>query len=89
MGLRRAGSTNSGGTPGPNCDGLFAVDMSAFAQGAWPVPACDGSPSGIPPSSPAGFLATPGTAVNVQCWGRDTRATGSFVSDGLQYVVGP
>ena len=90
MGLRRAGSTNSMGTPGgSNCDGEFSVDMNAFAQSVWVVPACDGTPSGIPPNNAAGFLMNAGTTVSVQYWGRDSLATGSFVSDGLQYVVGP
>ena len=89
MGLRRAGSTNSMGTPGPsNCDGEFSVDMNAFAQSAWVVPGCNGLPSGIPANSAAGFLTNAGTTVSVQFWGRDSIATGSFVSDGLQYVVG-
>jgi len=63
--------------------------MNAFAQNAWVVPGCDGLPSGIPPNVSAGFLGLAGTVVNVQFWGRDSQATGSFLSDGLQYVVGP
>jgi hypothetical protein len=90
MGLRRAGSTSSMGTPGgANCDGQFSIDMNAFASGQWVVPACDGSPSGFPSSSPAGFLTTVGAAVGTQFWGRDSQGTGSFVSNGLEYVVGP
>ena len=89
MGLRRAGSTNSGGTPGgANCDGSFAIDLNAFARGAWVVPACDGTPSGLPPNNPAGFLGNAGTTVFTQWWGRDSVATGSFVSDALAFTIG-
>ena len=89
QGIRRAGSTNSGGTPGPNCDGAFTIDMNAFAQGAWIVPDCAGGPSGIPPNNPAGFLTNPGTAVYGTFWGRDSVGTGSFVSDAIMYNVNP
>ena len=90
MGLRRAGPTDSMGTPGgASCDGNFAIDMNSFAQGAWVVPDCAGLPSGIPPNNQAAFLVTPGQSVFTQFWGRDSVATGSFVSDGLGYVVGP
>jgi hypothetical protein len=89
MNLRRAGPTNSKGTPGPaNCDGEFAIDMNAFALGTWIVPNCDGTPFG-PQLNAAGYLPIPGTTVSVQFWGRDSQPTGSFVSDGLQYLVGP
>jgi len=89
QGLRRAGSTNSGGTPGPNCDGAFSIDMNAFAQNAWVVPDCAGAPAGIPPSNPAAFLTNAGTSVYGQFWGRDSVGTGSFVSDGIMYFVNP
>jgi hypothetical protein len=90
MGLRRAGSTNSMGTPGPaSCDGEFSVDMNTFSMGVWVVPRCDGTPAGIPANNPAAFLSNPGITISVQYWGRDSQATGSFVSAGLQYVVGP
>jgi hypothetical protein len=89
MGLRRAGPTNSKGTPGAaSCDGEFAIDMNAFALTSWVVPNCDGTPFG-PQLNAAGYLLTPGTTVSVQFWGRDSQPTGSFVSDGLQYLVGP
>jgi hypothetical protein len=78
--LRRAGSTSSMGTPGgANCDGQFALDMNTFAQGAWSVPNCDGTPSGLPANTPAAFLTTSGQDVFTQFWGRDSVATG-FVS---------
>jgi hypothetical protein len=90
MGLRRAGSTNSGGTPGAaNCNGQFSIDMNAFAVGAWVVPNCDGTPSATPPNNPAGFLGVPGTTIHAQWWGRDSVPTGSFVSDGVSWEVGP
>ena len=90
MGLRRAGPTNSTGTPGgASCDGRFAIDMNAFAKNLWVVPDCAGAPSGLPPNSAAPFLNTPGQSVFTQFWGRDSVATGSFVSNGVQYFVGP
>jgi hypothetical protein len=90
MGLRRAGPTDSKGTPGgTNCDGLFSLDMNAFTVGAWVVPDCAGNPSGLPPNNPAGFLATPGTLIHTTYWGRDSVATGSFVSNALTYTQGP
>jgi hypothetical protein len=88
-GLRRAGSTNSKGTPGPaSCDGFFRIDMNTFASGAWLVPDCDGAPASIPPNAPAGLLTVPGTVVFGTFWGRDSAATGSFVSDGLRWTIG-
>ena len=90
MGLRRAGSTNSKGTCGPpDCSGVFTIDMNAFASGNWVVPDCAGNPTATPPNNPAAFLLTAGTQIDVQYWGRDSVATGSFVSDGLSYVQGP
>jgi len=90
MGLRRAGSTNSKGTCAPvACDGVFSVDMNAFAKGLWIVPNCAGGPSGTPANNPAAFLGVPGTKVFAQWWGRDSLASGSFVSEGLSYTVCP
>jgi hypothetical protein len=90
MGLRRAGSTNSGGGCGANnCNGVFSIDMNAFAMAAWVVPDCTGAPAGIAPNNPAAFLGTAGTMVHAQYWGRDSVATGSFVSDGVSWVIGP
>jgi hypothetical protein len=88
MGLRRAGPTNSQGTPGNNCDGAFALDMNAFAAAAWLVPDCAGNPL-QPGLNAAPYLSVPGTDVFAQFWGRDTLATGSFVSNGLTWTVGP
>jgi hypothetical protein len=77
-GLRRAGPATSGGTPG-GCDGTFAIDMNTFAKGLWPQPS----------TNPATYLLTPGQTVVCQWWGRDSVATGSLLSDALEYAVGP
>ena len=83
-GVRRGGPTNSLGSAS-GCDGVFSIDMNAFARGTWSVP-----PSGATPSyTPAAFLSQPGQDVWCQYWGRDSVATGSFVSAGIRYVVGP
>jgi hypothetical protein len=90
MGLRRAGSTNSMGTPGgANCDGFFSIDINVFTKGAWVVPDCAGNPAGIAANNSAPFLNTAGNTIYAQWWGRDSVSTGSFVSDGLSWVVGP
>ena len=87
--IRRAGPTNSQGTPGANCDGEFAIDMNTFAVGLWSVPDCAGLPSGLTSNNPAAYLTSPGQDVYCQFWGRDSVATGSFVSDGLHYTIEP
>jgi hypothetical protein len=79
--VHRGGPVESGGTPGPNCDGAFALDLNAFAAGAYNPP--------FPTYHPAAFLAVVGTQVNCQWWGRDTVASGSFMSDALEYSVCP
>jgi len=99
MGLRRAGSTNSGaGCGANNCSGIMQVDMNAFSQGSaglcspnpcWLVPDCNGAPSGIAPNNAAAFLLVSGTQIFCQFWGRDSVASGSLVSDGIQYTIGP
>jgi subtilisin family serine protease len=66
---------SSGGSPGA-CDGIFVLDVNAFAAGQLG-------------GSPAAFLSTPGTQVHCQWIGRDSPATGAFLSAGLQYTVGP
>jgi hypothetical protein len=89
-GLRRAGPSNSMGTPGgASCDGSFTLDMNAFALAAWTVPDCGGAPAGLGASNPAAYLSEPGTHVFTQWWGRDSVSTGSFLSDGLEYFVCP
>jgi hypothetical protein len=88
--LRRGGPTDSQGSPGGStCDGEFALDMNAFAASAWVVPDCAGSPSGLAPYNPAAYLQSAGQEVYCQFWGRDTLATGSFVSSGLRYTIAP
>jgi len=90
MSARRAGPTDSMGTPGgANCDGKFALDMNTFAVGNWVVPDCSGNPAGIPANNAAAFLTVAGTTVFAQFWGRDSVATGSFVSDGVAWTIGP
>jgi hypothetical protein len=58
---------------------VFSIDMNTFAQGLWPQPS----------TSPAPFLLEIGATVRVQFWGRDSIATGTFLSDALEYVVCP
>ena len=55
---------------------MFSVDVNTFASG-------NGG------GNPDPCLAIVGQQVNVQWWGRDSIATGSFLSDGLEYVVLP
>ena len=76
---KRTPLMNSFGTPPPadDCTGGVALDMNLFASGA-----LGGSPK------PA--LSVPGQMVNVQYWGRDPEAaSGTFLSDAVEYVVGP
>ena len=84
--VRRAAPMDSGGTPGNNCDGSFVLDFNSFMALAWVNGGC--SPNIGPQTNPAGFLAA-GTSVFAQVWGRDSVATGSFVSDGVSWVIGP
>ena len=81
--LRRGGPVDSGGTPGPNCDGVFTLDMNAFAHGLW-VPQ-----GGQASNNPAPFLRSISQQINCQWWGRDSVATGTFMSDALEYIVCP
>jgi hypothetical protein len=78
--VETGGPVTTGGTPG-GCDGVFALDMNQFASGNY-------NP-GFPTHNPASFLSTPGQEVNCQWWGRDSVATGSFMSDALEYSVYP
>jgi len=73
--LRRGPAVSSSGAPG-TCGGEFALDLNAFASGA----------AG---GAPAPYLSAPGTEIHCQWWGRDSVATGSFLSDGLHYIVRP
>jgi hypothetical protein len=63
--------------------------MNTFAQGMWVVPDCAGAPTAIAPNNPAAFLLVMGTTIDAQVWGRESVATGSFLSNGLSYVQGP
>jgi hypothetical protein len=71
-GLRRGPPSDSGGFAA--CDGEFSIDMNAFA-------------AGLAGGHPAAFLSVPGTVVNAQWWGRDSIATGSFLSDAIEYLI--
>ena len=89
-GLKRAGGTNSQGTPGPaNCDGVFSIDMLEFAKLAWSVPDCAGNPTGAVQNNPAPFLLNMGQTIYGQYWGRDSTSTGSFVSDAIAWLTIP
>jgi hypothetical protein len=79
--LRWGGPVYSGGTPGTNCDGAYAIDMNAYAAGLYAP--------GFPTLPYDPFLRNPGEQINCQIWGRDTASTGSFMSDAIEYVVGP
>jgi Tol biopolymer transport system component len=72
--IRRTIMVSSGGFT--TCDGEFVIDMNAFAAGAL---------GGHPQS----FLVTPGNTVDAQWWGRDTPATGAFLSDAVEWNVVP
>lgn len=79
--IRRTPSVNSGGNVGPNdCSGSFALDMSAFAAGAFPG------------TTPLPGLREPGQVVTCQWWGRDpgyVAPNNTTLSNGLSYVVTP
>jgi hypothetical protein len=79
--LKRAGPVTSGGAPGTTCGGQFSLDMNAFATGNF-------NP-GWPTATPAPFLLQIGTQINCQWWGRDSAAVGSYMSNGLEYIVCP
>ena len=85
-GLKRAAPVESGGTPGNNCDGAFSIDFNAFTTFAWSATGCAPPPG---QTNPAAFLGTPGQMVYCQMWGRDSVATGSFLSDAVQFAQGP
>ena len=72
--LRRGPATSSRGLSA--CDGEFGMDMNAFA-------------AGTAGGNPDPFLQVVGTQVNIQWWGRDSIATGSFLSNALQFTVCP
>ena len=51
--------------------------------------AADSYSPGFPTLPADTFLRNIGEQINCQVWGRDTAATGSFMSDALEYFVGP
>ena len=71
--LRRSTAVaDTAGTPG-QCDGVLAIDLSAFA-------------AGLLGGNPQAWLRMPGVQVDCQFWGRDTTA-GALLSDALEFVV--
>jgi Tol biopolymer transport system component len=72
--VRRTTTVNSGGAS--LCDGTFAIDMNAFGSGALG-------------GNPQAFLTLPGAKIYAQFWGRDTLASGSFLSDAVCYIICP
>jgi Tol biopolymer transport system component len=76
---RRTPPLQSGGNPpaADDCSGSYSLDMNAFAAGALG-------------GNPHAALGLVGQQVNAQVWGRDAAsASGVFLSDALEYVVGP
>jgi glucose/arabinose dehydrogenase len=73
--VRRGPPTAAAGS-GNACKSVFALDMNAFAAGLL---------GKVPPA----WLSLPGTQVDCQWWGRDTFAQGDYLSDALEYRVGP
>ncbi|MBL8802509.1 MAG: PD40 domain-containing protein [Planctomycetes bacterium] len=72
--------TNSGGNPVSvnDCSGQYAIDFNAYAKGLLGV-------------APHPALNIVGQRVAVQCWGRDPQGAvaTTFLSDALEFVVGP
>ncbi|MBL8802508.1 MAG: PD40 domain-containing protein [Planctomycetes bacterium] len=71
---------NSGGNPVSvsDCSGHYALDFNAYSKGLLGV-------------APHPALNIVGQRVDVQCWGRDPQGVvaTTFLSDALEFVVGP
>jgi hypothetical protein len=82
-GIKRTPPQSSGGTgaPASDCTGMFAIDMNAFAHGAW-----------VPAGTPDPFLQLPGAMVQCQWWGRDpgyAAPNNTMLSDAVEFTIGP
>ena len=62
----------------PEVGPLFGAVLARRLDDAW-----------VSLGNPDPFLLVVGQRVNGQWWGRDSVATGSFLSDGIEYDVGP
>ena len=76
QGLRRGPPTPTIAASPGLCDGAFYLDINSFAQG-------------LAGGAPQAFLRVAGQQVNCQWWGRDSIASGSYLSDGIEYVTTP
>lgn len=77
--LRRTRTLYSGPSTGTLCEGVFELDMNAFA-------------AGVVGGNPDPALTEIGTQVNCQFWGRDpgyAPPNNSSLSPGIEYMVGP
>jgi hypothetical protein len=72
---RSPASTSHSVSMFPGCGGTWSINMTAFALG-------------MAGGNPLPSLATPGTTVNCQWWGRDG-PTATQLSNAIQYVVAP
>ena len=70
---RSVAATAIGGTPN-NCDATFSIDMNSFSAGAQG-------------GNPQSFLTVPGMRIDCQWWGRDTVASGAYLSEALTYTI--
>jgi choice-of-anchor B domain-containing protein len=73
--IRRTPKVLSSGGVGGHCDAGFAIDVNSFASGSFG-------------GTPQAYLLSIGQMINVQWWGRDSLSSGSYLTEGLEYVVG-